>query len=103
MKNHIFFYKGLAIFLICLFRFTSLEAQASARNFSADTANYPYWIRMMQDPEANYFATVSAFEKYWKNRRITKGCGWKVFKRWQYIMSGRITPDGKKPSPRCDI
>ncbi len=99
MKNHIFFYKGLAIFLICLFRFTSLEAQASARNFSADTANYPYWIRMMQDPEANYFATVSAFEKYWKNRRITKGCGWKVFKRWQYIMSGRITPDGKKPSP----
>ena len=33
--------------------------------------------------------TVSAFEKYWENRPITRGCGWKVFKRWEYIMKNR--------------
>ena len=64
-----------------------------------DTADYPYWVEMMQDPDANYFTTVHAFEKYWNNRTITKGCGWKVFKRWEYIMRGRIYPDGRKPKP----
>lgn len=58
---------------------------------------------MMQDPDANYFSTVSAFEAYWKNRPITKGCGWKPFKRWEYIMQGRISPNGKKPDAAKSI
>ncbi len=83
------------IFLILTGRNSSSQTSGSSR----DTTDYPYWIRMMQDPGANYFATVSAFEKYWENRPITKGCGWKVFKRWEYIMKGRISPDGTKPAP----
>lgn len=35
---------------------------------NGDTANYPYWIEMMQDSNANVFETVEAFEKYWENR-----------------------------------
>jgi len=64
-----------------------------------DTSDYPYWIQMMQDPGANYFVTVSAFEKYWKNQPIKRSSGWKVFKRWEYIMKGRISSDGAKPAP----
>lgn len=65
----------------------------------ADTSEYPYWISMMQDPDANFYQIQSAFNTYWKNRTITKGCGWKPFKRWESMMMSRITPDGKMPSP----
>lgn len=54
---------------------------------------------MMQDPEANFFATQRAFNKYWENRPITKGCGWKPFKRWEHMMSTRVSTIGKKPAP----
>ena len=89
----------LLIFMVSLVGFNELAAQSNSRQSSADTSDYPYWIRMMQDPDANYFATVGAFEKYWNNRPVTKGCGWKVFKRWEYVMRDRVSPDGKKPLP----
>ncbi len=98
MKKLFNFRKFSFMLLICLFTTGSLLAQTNIVS-SPDTASYPYWIRMMQDPDANYFATVSAFEKYWENRPITRGCGWKVFKRWEYIMRNRVKPDGTKPAP----
>ena len=49
----------------------------------------------MQDPHANYFATVSAFEKYWENREVTPHSGWKVFKRWEYFYSTRHDENGR--------
>ena len=93
--KRIYFTLTLMFFLLLTGKYTSSQTPSSSK----DTSDYPYWIQMMQDPGANYFATVSAFEKYWKNRTITKGCGWKVFKRWEYIMRGRISPDGTKPAP----
>lgn len=99
MKNYFSRRKHMILLVICLCGAGSLWGQNNERQSSKDTADYPYWIRMMQDPGANFFATVSAFEKYWKNRPVTRGCGWKVFKRWEYIMSGRIARDGAKPSP----
>jgi hypothetical protein len=65
-----------------------------------DTADYPYWIEMMQDEKVNFYDVVRAFEKYWEGRPITKGCGYKPFKRWEYSMrNGRIFPDGtRKPA-----
>ena len=65
----------------------------------SDTANYPYWQEMMQDPNANFYATVSAFNKYWENRTDHKGNGWKVFKRWEYINKDLVLPNGKLPGP----
>ena len=64
-----------------------------------DTATFPYWIQMMQDPDANFFQTQRAFNIYWKDRKITRGCGWKVFKRWEYMMQVRILPDGSRLAP----
>jgi photosystem II stability/assembly factor-like uncharacterized protein len=63
-----------------------------------DTASNPYWIKMMQDPEARFSATCSAFEKYWEARSEYKGNGWKVFRRWEYINSPRVREDGRLPS-----
>lgn len=33
-----------------------------------DTMNTPYWIAMMNDSNANYYSTISAFELFWKNK-----------------------------------
>ncbi len=70
-------------------------------NYSLDESKnyekYPYWIEMMQDPGTNFYATVEAFNRYWKNREITRGSGYKPFKRWEYYWSTRINPDGTFP------
>jgi len=68
-------------------------------NVSNDTAQYPYWVQMMQDPTVNFFKVQRAFNIYWQNRKITKGCGWKVFKRWEYMMQSRVLPNGDRPAP----
>ncbi|MFC2101869.1 T9SS type A sorting domain-containing protein [Bacteroidota bacterium] len=66
---------------------------------SVNTSEVPVWVTMMQDPNANFFATQEAFNDYWKDRPITRGCGWKVFKRWEYMMQSRVSADGVKPAP----
>ena len=61
-----------------------------------DFANHPYWIEMMADESVNFYDVQQAFELYWQNRKITKGSGWKPFKRWEYLMSSRIFADGTR-------
>ena len=63
---------------------------------SNDTANFPYWIEMMQNPDANVFETVKAFDKYWENRPDRKGSGYNPFKRWEWYMMHKINPDGSR-------
>ena len=87
------------ILLVVLFIALGRPAAILAQNLQSDTAKYPYWIQMMQDPNANFFQTQRAFNIYWNGRPITKGCGWKVFKRWEYMMQSRINPDGSIPAP----
>ncbi|MFH1295758.1 MAG: PKD domain-containing protein [Bacteroidota bacterium] len=92
------------VLLICLgLIFTTLVAKSQSADPSSatlnDAADYPYWIAMMQDPNANFFETQQAFNRYWEHRPITKGCGWKVFKRWEYMMQDRVSADGVKPAP----
>ena len=33
-----------------------------------DTADYPYWIKMMEDTMVNFYQAEKAFNAYWKNR-----------------------------------
>ncbi len=66
---------------------------------SADTSNYPYWIEMMKDPNANFFQTQRAFELYWENRAVNPGSGYKPFKRWEHRMNKHVDELGNKPSP----
>lgn len=68
-------------------------------NTLPDTADYPYWIEMMQDQDANFFETQRAFNRYWEGRAIEKGSGWKVFKRWEALMESRVNADGSRPDP----
>jgi len=65
-----------------------------------DTSDYPYWIEMMQDQDANFYDVVRAFETYWEGREVTKGSGFKPFKRWEYMMRlSWINEDGsRKPA-----
>ena len=62
-----------------------------------DTSSHPYWIDMMQDPEANFYDVQSAFYTYWEGREIERSSGYKPFKRWEYRMQqSRIRPDGTR-------
>lgn len=81
---------------IAMLGFSGIAIGQETKN---DTANYPYWIKMMQDPNANFYETQKAFNKYWEGREITKGCGWKPFKRWESNMMFRVSPEGVKPAP----
>jgi PKD repeat protein/photosystem II stability/assembly factor-like uncharacterized protein len=87
--------------LIALFLMIQLAAKSqnptSPKPISNDTANYPYWVGMMQDESVNFFKVKRAFNLYWEHRKITKGCGWKPFKRWEYMMEARVLPDGTRP------
>ncbi len=90
---------SLWLFLITL---TVHSQSADATSISSnDASDSPSWVSMMQDPDANFFVTQEAFNDYWKDRPITKGCGWKVFKRWEYMMQSRVSPDGVIPSPNA--
>jgi PKD repeat protein len=92
--------KILLICSFCLLMLTGWAQQSSQTpKVPNDTANYPYWIQMMKDPTVNFFKVQRAFNVYWKDRKITKGCGWKVFKRWEYMMESRVLPNGDRPLP----
>ena len=59
-----------------------------------DTADYPYWIEMMQNPDVSYYQTVRAFNTYWQGREITRSSGYKPFKRWEYYWADRVDAKG---------
>lgn len=69
----------------------------------ADTTEFPYWIEMMQDPDANFFQTQRAFELYWKDREVTRGSGYKPFRRWEHMMAQRADAFGRKPDPTREL
>jgi photosystem II stability/assembly factor-like uncharacterized protein len=66
---------------------------------TGDTSTVPYWVRMMEDNSVNFFRVQRAFNIYWQDRPITKGSGWKVFKRWEYLMQYRVDSLGNRPAP----
>lgn len=49
-----------------------------------DTADYPYWIEMAQDPTNKFSVTERAFELY-KAKHPGKHQGFSVFERWREI------------------
>ncbi|MBC8485913.1 MAG: PKD domain-containing protein [Bacteroidetes bacterium] len=77
----------------------SAFTQDATQQVKPDTADYPYWIEMMEDPSVNLYDVQKAFNTYWEGREITKGCGWKPFKRWEWWMEQHIYPDGSRQEP----
>jgi len=94
--------KRLALLLLSGFLLIgglSVTAQNQSANATKDYASYPYWINMMQDPHGNFFEIRKAFNTYWDGREVTKGSGYKPFRRWEYYWQFRINPDGTFPKP----
>lgn len=77
----------------------SATAQTQTSTVPKDYSSYPYWIDMMQDPHENFFEIRKAFYTYWEGRVVTRGVGYKPFKRWEYYWQYRINPDGTFPEP----
>lgn len=75
---------------------TILQVNAQSTQTQKNYTEYPYWIEMMQDPSANFYETVDAFNQYWEGREITRGCGYKPFKRWEYHWRSRLNADGTR-------
>lgn len=90
-----------SILFVILLGITGVEACAQKNTDSdiKDYSNYPYWIDMMQDPKANFFEIQKAFYTYWEGREVTRGNGYKPFKRWEYYWQFRVNPDGTFPAP----
>jgi PKD repeat protein/photosystem II stability/assembly factor-like uncharacterized protein len=74
-----------------------INAQSQPATVTNDTNSSTSWVEMMQDPSVNFYTVQAAFNDYWKDRPITRGCGWKPFKRWEYMMKQRVQPDGVRP------
>jgi PKD repeat protein/photosystem II stability/assembly factor-like uncharacterized protein len=87
-----FFITGIIIFL----SFSALLSYGQRSD--AEYRQFPYWVEMRQDPETNFYETQKAFELYWEDREVTKGSGWKQFKRWEYFWSKRIDEEGNLPA-----
>ena len=43
--------------------------QAKEQEKETEAEDKPEWVRMMDDPNVNYFRAVEAFDRYWKDRR----------------------------------
>jgi PKD repeat protein/photosystem II stability/assembly factor-like uncharacterized protein len=89
--------KKITLLVVILIALTAIGfSQNQQTGSERDYANYPYWIEMMQDQNANYFETVKAFNTYWENREVTRGSGYNPFKRWEWYQKFSIYPDGTR-------
>ena len=82
--------KKHTLLLLCALFFSILSF---SQNDSTD------WVRMMQDPSANFYDVQKAFNAYWNGKAIEKGKGYKQFKRWEAYMEPRVYPTGDMKLP----
>jgi hypothetical protein len=67
MKNRIHFI-AIISFLTLIIISPEMIAQSTAKKLNY--SKHPYWIEMMNDPKANYFETLKAFEQFWQNKKL---------------------------------
>src|SRR5574343_1582675 len=77
--------KRILLLIVFLFGVLSMHAQENS------------WVRMMQDPNANFYDIQKAFYAEWKDKTPGKGQGYKQFKRWENFMAPRVYQSGKLP------
>jgi photosystem II stability/assembly factor-like uncharacterized protein len=61
------------------------------------------WIEAVRSQHPTLQEVQTAFYDYWRGKTIEKGQGYKQFKRWEWLMSTRLMPDGKLPSSDITI
>ena len=62
------FKKAVLITIILMFFSVKIQAQNKPRKVNYEKE--PAWIKMMDDPNANYFETIKAFKKYYRERPL---------------------------------
>jgi len=67
MKNRIHF---IAIISFLTLIIISPEMIAQSTSKKLNYSKHPYWIEMMNDPKANYFETLKAYEQFWQNKKL---------------------------------
>lgn len=56
------------------------------------------WLSSSTVHSDNFFDIREGFNAYWKGREVTKGSGYKPFRRWEWYWETRINKDGSFPS-----
>jgi hypothetical protein len=46
-----------------------INSQLFSQNKTSNYSKSPYWIDMMNDPNANYFETIKAYDTFWEKRK----------------------------------
>jgi len=64
--------------------------------YGQDHEPTPKFVKMMKDPKVNFYDVQKEFRNYFKNRDKGRGTGWKIFKRWEYLMESRLFPTGER-------
>ena len=92
----------MRVFLLASMLFVGISATIAQANESqyqtADFSEDPDWSALMQDPNVSFEEITQLFDELWADRTITKGCGYKPFKRWEQLMRSRIDENGELPS-----
>ena len=57
------------------------------------------WTAMSENTNANFYDVQKDFQEYWAGRKITRGSGYKPFKRWEAYMEPRVYPSGNMALP----
>ncbi len=83
--------KKALILLIVMFLF-------SFQNSWSQESQPLTWTMMMKDPNVNFYDLQKAFYKAWEGKEITKGKGYKQFKRYEAFMAPRVYPTGFLPT-----
>jgi len=82
--------------LIMLLAAFSINAQQS---LTQETSEDRHWSDLMKDENVNFYDVQASFNEYWEGREVTKGSGFKQFKRWEWFMEPRVYPSGERFAP----
>lgn len=58
-----------------------------------------HWAEEMKDVSTNFYDVQAAFNEHWEGKEITKGQGYKQYKRWEYFWEQRLFPSGDRVAP----
>ncbi|MES2774652.1 MAG: T9SS type A sorting domain-containing protein [Bacteroidota bacterium] len=84
------FYTRKAVVLLLLLSGLSAKGQIE---------NAVKWQKMSDNKGATFYQVQEDFYKYWKDKKVEKGKGYKPFKRWEDYMKPRVYPSGNMMLP----
>lgn len=78
--------KKSLLILLCSVAFTSYFSQSNDESTN--------WVKKLTTPGSNFYDIQKSFNEYWKDKTVTPGSGYKVFKRWEAFVEPRVYPTG---------